>query len=511
MIGENHMKIRPTRSITDRLRPVLSKKYLDWAEILPRFRGGTIGYLQDIREYDRKQSDDACTRTKPAKDTEFAFESLVLFEMFQAEEYRQIHSSLVKLFPMLEGLFGNSSLKDIERMAEQGLEGGWHIIGVVGRKEYTGANLIRLIDPKLPNEVLRIEIWLQKILPSTFVLGFEAKLSEGFSKELRQLQRNHFIPEVLFDKLVPWKLHRSGYSSFHSEQIQEREILCRITQLQREIENYLKPHFSGFFFDLDRSNRRRLPSLELFTIKGAPSDPNEWKTWEEAYRPWCGSLGFEFFLSAYGDEKLMLTFPDRMESGSEFAKSALRLTVFKDAFLDTINSRDPGIIDLAFYLRQDIREIVPHYILQEFLSESENLVRSFRSKATKKMKGWSLLKTHFRLSEELHYFVMLFDSITQEFEQMQKWTAQSKGRISVLQATWKTGAETQSSHSVEQHMLNGLSFRVSRLRQQVSYLKSVHSDYLSIRNTLAIYRLQATAAYGAILAIVAAILIAILS
>lgn len=502
------MKIQLGQSIFKRLRSILSKKYLDWAEGLPRFRAGTISFLQGIRDRDRKNSTETYTRTRPPRNTDFKFESISLFEMFQIEDYKQVQKSVLKLFPHLDGLFGQGNLNNIDYIAEQGFEGGWSRIGTISRKKYLGSTLFQYADPKLPIEASRVEIMMQKILPSTFVIRFDIKISEDFSLEIKQLQRRHYIPEVLFGRLVPWKLRLGGYSTSRSEQMMKREILKRIERMQKDLEAYLKPYFSGFFFNLHKTKGAFLPALSIFSINGIPVGDEEWKKWEEESRWWHSSLGFEFLLGAYGDEKLVLTFPDRVGfKNSIYPIPSLRLTIFEDAFLEEVKKDHSSNLDIPFYLEEEIEQITPLYVLQKFLDDSQNIVRVFRNRATRKMKGISHIKTHFKLSQEFHYIVMLIDSITQEFEESKKWLTQKNSRILKLEPLWRPQEKSQQEiHSVEKDILAEIEFKMSRLKQQITYLKNIQSDYLSIRNTLAIYRLQAMAAYGAVFAIIIAIL-----
>ena len=86
----------------DKIRVFLSKKYLDWAETLPKFNGSFVMNLQHIREHQRSRSEDEFKRSRPPEGTEIEHLYFRLIEIFHIEEFDKLLEGLIRLFPGLQ-------------------------------------------------------------------------------------------------------------------------------------------------------------------------------------------------------------------------------------------------------------------------------------------------------------------------------------------------------------------------------------------------------------------------
>ncbi|MEL6930790.1 MAG: hypothetical protein AAFO95_19485, partial [Cyanobacteria bacterium J06600_6] len=93
--------------VPDKIRLKLAKKYLDWAETLPQFQGGTIAWLQEIRKHQRERSEYSRNEYKIPENTSVEYSFFSLAELFFIEDVKQLKNNLLKLFPDLD-----SSTKD---------------------------------------------------------------------------------------------------------------------------------------------------------------------------------------------------------------------------------------------------------------------------------------------------------------------------------------------------------------------------------------------------------------
>src|ERR1043166_2761757 len=108
-----------------RLRTAVSKKYLDWAEKLPAFKGGGINVLQVTRRFDRKEANDHGDRTKPPTGASIEFPYFRLIEIFTIEEFDSLRDGLLRLFPQLsDPLIGQDFASSFGQRADA-IKGGF--------------------------------------------------------------------------------------------------------------------------------------------------------------------------------------------------------------------------------------------------------------------------------------------------------------------------------------------------------------------------------------------------
>src|SRR2546425_8090803 len=91
-------RIRGT-TLTDHLRVLVAKTYLDWAEMLPDFNRGLIANLQHMRKHQRKRSRSSSERNRPPEGLRFSYPRCVLMELFPLEEFQSMDKAIHKLFP----------------------------------------------------------------------------------------------------------------------------------------------------------------------------------------------------------------------------------------------------------------------------------------------------------------------------------------------------------------------------------------------------------------------------
>lgn len=88
--------------IPDNIRVFLSRKYLDWAESLPKSGSGFIAELQEIRDVQRRRSKKKYKRSRPPEGTEIEYLYFRLIEMFHIEKFDNLQDGLLRLFPEIQ-------------------------------------------------------------------------------------------------------------------------------------------------------------------------------------------------------------------------------------------------------------------------------------------------------------------------------------------------------------------------------------------------------------------------
>src|SRR6266478_617560 len=164
-----------TQPITLRFKESLARVYLDFCEILPRFRGSAIASLQRIRESQRKDAADAETAAKRPDGADIVYDHLILIELFPIEDYDRMERGLRRLFP--PDSFGSDPIADFKKTALQLSLFGHTLVGYVVPKRNPFLGRSRILNT-LPSEVEFIAVRLHKILPSAFAITLGVSLNE---------------------------------------------------------------------------------------------------------------------------------------------------------------------------------------------------------------------------------------------------------------------------------------------------------------------------------------------
>jgi len=191
--------------IPDRFRLALARKYLDCAEVLPKFGGGPIAMLQSVREHQRKESERAHERSRPPQDTRIELLSFRLIEIFPAEEIDQLRGVILRHFPSLDDEWRHELFSDDLRYQAENLFGtAWWNLGFLVR-DFKGRIFGGQACPmeNLPPEVNYIQVGLGKISPSLFVVTLDVHLDDVATETLLRMQDAKYLPEIRFHRLLP--------------------------------------------------------------------------------------------------------------------------------------------------------------------------------------------------------------------------------------------------------------------------------------------------------------------
>lgn len=267
----------------------LAKKYLDWAEDLPRFQGGLLRSLQRIREHQRKWSEDCYNDTRPPEGASIEFKELVLIDVFELEDFDRLSSGLKKLFPNLKS--SKDSLGKMEWNSGSLHSAGWHRIGMVAKSRTIMPIGERTIDPTLPSYIDYVSVEIYGITPSVTAIALTFGMADEISAQLKTLHDCYYLPEVEFKKMFPWGRMVGGYSENAVEAVMQRNVLKRLMCIRDECEKWALKYFRSSLLNDAKRNRSSMGAIEIFAINGVPDVEDKKLSWKNRARNWLHPFG----------------------------------------------------------------------------------------------------------------------------------------------------------------------------------------------------------------------------
>jgi hypothetical protein len=495
----------------DDIRVYLSRKYLDCAENLPQSRWGVVQRLKDIREHQRRVSENEYKESRIPQGMEIDYLYFRLIEMFHVEEFDNLQKCLIELLPELEDNYRNRHFSTQFREFARTIAGGGFIsLGCIYR-DVKGRVLFKKSFREikaLPSEIDFVVVSLHKILPSAFFVTFDVHLNREATGHLLQLQEEHYLPKLRFFRLAPWKVHRSGYSEESVEMVRIQEIFRWIDKLRSGVEECIKPFISGYFMAQTTHAKPHLPLIEVYGIKGLPEGIDAFQTWRKGAWKWSESLGFHFHFDIFGDEKVLFTRP---RYGSTFGYPAYRLIVLWEQYLHTIrpDDLDGGRSAIKHDVSYTLDAILACVAIDEFLRSAQRNVETLRQDIYGKMRNRFLplfkMNRLVRLNNIVKQESMILERIAMEFEQEWKFIHHEMEPIKALNAI-ENHTKGREVRNLRDLMMESIRFRINLIRKHFSLVANSFSEYVALRNMEATYRLQRSIFWLTIIVAVATVI-----
>lgn len=485
----------------------LGRKYLELAAMLPHFGGGFIRTLQDMRAHHKESAEDAYKRSRPPANVELDFLYFQLIEMFHLEDFDKLRDGLYRLLPALkdDSLY-RFSTDAFSQQADSIQGGGSGFLGYIIREKgnrWLGMDPYAVM-PELPESVAFIKVEYIKMLPSVFLVTLDVNLTEAASRHLLRLQDRRYEPAPLFRSVLPWRAVRGGWSERPSESEMRIAILNWLQELRADVENAVKPYLSGYFARRLAKTFTRLPAIEVYGLKGGPQDLDTFHEWTNKERAWLDSLGFRFIFDAYGDDRVILTVPERDDPELQMG---YRLIALWESYIKSTsalgfgNDERRAISHRTTYLLRALSALI---VLHEFLNVVQSNISKLRKITFGAMKRGKLLSRYMKLNITIQKESVLLDRISMEFEQQKGLIRHDALEIGELKSV------IPSLRAPEEHFavtaLGGLENRMRNLTKQVEHVKRSFSDFLSLQNMRAIYFLQRVVLIISIVAMTSALL-----
>ncbi len=478
--------------IPKRYRARLSRAYLDWAETLPRFGGGPVNLLQELRESQRSQSEDTYQRTRPPQGIGVQYLFFRLFELFQIEDFARLQK-LLELFPKPEGDSEEKSLsQQFSERAKRISGGAWWNLGTLSRE---GARFgikqatRRLTD--LPEEVDQVDVRSFQLLPSVFVVTYDVRLNHKAAAKLSRLLDNHYLPEIVFEQFIPRGVPSHSYN--FADAVMSREIVDWLEELRGKVESSLRPYASGYFMQHSPAKLSRLPAFEIFVVKGIGEMKNGLSAWLQESRMWLRTLGFAGSSVTYTNNEVLLFPSENAIRLHESPKPPHRLVILWEPYVAAKGKPGNEVTAAsAIYDTQFLLEgILPFFALLEFLNFVQTRIEDLRQAVFRDLNsGWLgkfRLGPQIGLSDRILQESFLLERLMLEFKQNQPFFSSAMKAFTEDAAKFMRIAAANEGNPkwLRDDLQEAVKDRMGMLRENVTLIKNWFSEYSTLRTTAA--------------------------
>lgn len=483
--------------IPDEIRLKLAKKYLDWAEALPQFQGGTIAWLQKIRKHQRKLSEDFCNKYKISEKITIKYVSFSLVELFFVEDVKKLKSNLLRLFPNLDSVIEEESFSEtIDYLVKSMSSGSFLPLGRIVKERknnhyYIGRDLVEI--KSLPKEVSYIDVYFYKVYPSSFLISFDVFLNDKASQKILELQKIPHLSNIRFEALFPIK--KSAYSKNSPYQVTINEILLWKEQLRGKVENSLESYINGYFMQSSPNKIAKLPSFEVILLKGAEDKNDNLLEWLQNNRSWLDYLGCNIAQGcSYTNGKDVFSFYSNFNSMS-IRNISNQLLVLLDNYdkideqseiFDSIeneairesNSLLIALIPYCTYLQliDSFQEQINELRKKVFTSINSNLLSSFKLNSQIKLNN-SILQSAVsvdRVYSEINDDALLFLNGNNSIEKFESIVPMLENLSS-------------DKSNLKRDLVKITKKRAEFLKSHIKLVNEWYSQYLSLRNMSTMY------------------------
>ena len=481
----------------DRTFVWFGNRSLDWLEKLPKFQNGAIAQRQHSRERQRAEAEAAHIHTKLPEGVKLDFLFFRLTETFPIEDAEKLRQGIKRLLPFLETEFWHKDFsRDFTQQAKQLRAGGWWNLGWLVR------NTDRLLFstesrkmPELPEEVAQVQVHLHRPFASSFVLTFDVYLTEKATQKLLRVHDQRYLSTLRFIKLFPWGINGAAHGGENtSERALKHEVLRWGDQLRKRVELCIAHYVKGNFLKQSTGDKfSRLPAIEVFALKGTPTEPDKFNEWFERPGRWWDSLGFGFSFLTYKSKELLYVDP---ADDSPHGKPVQRFVVLSESFeaaLPDYVHRPADRFAVTHEMSEMLRPLLPLMTVLQHLELAQKHVEELRKQSFDMMKPTLLARgmgKHIKLSNAIHREGMLLQRISMEYEHTKRQI-----EIDVVRAV--SDIRIDDPHFAE-HLGGSLADRLVKwvasyqdfLQKNHAFVSEAFSQYLATKNMKVMYKLQ---------------------
>lgn len=454
----------------ERTKIFLSKKYLDWAEILPKSSGGIIHHLQSIRQHQRDRSSKSFDARRIPKDSRLLLKEVRLVATFQFEDFRLVQAIIKKTFPN-----NKKTQKIVEELKQNEAslnELSWRSIGVMltggdnPRKTQFFTPDSQLVDD-LPEHVRQIRVSYQRLLPSVALLAFNFLIEDTFSDELRNIQDREYLSPVMFNSVFPHNLLRSYTSGYESQAVSEA-MYTHMYRLVSSQESWLKKRIGkGRWITF-------APPIEFYELCGDSSSQDADRNWFNDNRNWLNNYGITNVYS-YGSDALLYCPGNRLDGVVDSHKLIAYKQKVGDRLLDEQLDALGAMVALDS-VTETLQNAVEIYRLSGFrhLDKFDNKILKAGSSITGMKRILPVLK---RLNHELF--------------QYRSWVQHALSGLNELKDTFNPHLPNlKVGRGLDQAVFGDIKGRIALLNSSSEIVDAGLTSYLEVQNVYAMYRLQ---------------------
>ncbi len=445
------------------IRELLSKKFLDWAEVLPKFQGGPIHKLQSIRERQRKWSGQIFQKRIKPDNASITLTQIRIVITFQLEEFGLVQRAVGKLFPNNEKV--SEFIKDLKKKESSIHDFSWNNIGLIAKEKGLYAGETQYLD-KLPEHVKIVHVSYHRIIPSLACLSFSFYIEEKFSGSLANKQNCDYLLPVVFNSINPFKKFSRGYSREGGREGAREVVRNQVLDLSNCLNNWLEK-----VTKLTDSTNFTKSVVEYYVISGNPIGSDELGKWFDTNRGWLRDYGISVSQhDSYKSSNLMYcssSYPNNdipvhalvsFEDGSD-----------EDRYID--NKLDALSVNASLFSTIDsIQNSLEKYRRSGFLQLAKFDTRVLQNSCS---------------ASRLKCLGVILNRISHEIDEGKHWITHSLEGIEDLKTTFL---------NKEQMLRNNI---IGNIEDRLVYLSKVFeivdiglTGYLEVQNIYAMYRLQ---------------------
>lgn len=493
-------------------RAKISKLILDVAEKLPKLESGYIYSLQEMRRYQREESE-IHNESMLSQNSNLDILSFRMIEIFHYEDFENLWGNLRKLFTNSKDFTLIENLnRTTEKFSDSLGMGGWSKLGYLYRdkKPFGTINSFKL--SRLPMEVDYIEVKLHKILSSTIAITLDVYLDAKVNIKLNELQKSKYLAEVEIERIFPQSAS-FGFRSSTSDHIKEKIVTEYLIDIRKGIEKAISPYVFGYFMKQAKQTNK-LPSIEIYTIDSKIKNlKKDIISWEKTTRSWLTPLGINLDFNTYNNKNIAFIWGNRTNYTEIL--TAHRVLVFCDLYLKNADLKVYGN-DKKFAIAHKITYFLDSILIPlvsiEFLKQEIETVKKFRARVYSIMANRrtqvSSLKRQLILYNNLQQEMLIPERFMTEFEHVQKHIQR---KISLSESEKLFYTNFSPKHKVKEDDFEVTVFvRIDNLiktyNSNMNLLNKTFSKYVEHLNITAIYQLQIFSTLFSLLALIIAML-----
>lgn len=294
-------------------RPALEDPQTLFHRIITRIKSHPVykRLTQDFEDpkFDQARAQRDFDSSRPPTGIALALHSIRLIELFEIEDLGRLQKGILRLFPGIENdlsvkLHIRSLLNDAADVFMT--DATWNV-GFIARSRSFLHTKFR--EMSLPEQVSYIDVKVIKFTASSFALCFDVHLAEHVNQTITELQsKKYYTPPLPLITRMKWAFLRQGFEIHRPERRQE--ILKYLSNLRSEIEKIIDKYFRGYFLQQRKEKyKSRLPTIDVFILKGEPVKPAEFEKWSHDTRGWWDTLGLDFDFSPYRSDVSTIDLP----------------------------------------------------------------------------------------------------------------------------------------------------------------------------------------------------------
>jgi len=297
------------------VRKSISERLLSFAEALPRFRGGPISELQQIREHQQNNSNRHFEETLAPDGQSITLKRITLSFFYEFEEQTSVNRQLKRKFE--NSSFPSRHLDDLEKRASRLDAAGWSNLGGIYRKNAGYVAAMGISVDSLPECIELLHLSHLQVMPSVSCLEVTIRLADKSLNEFNRLAQRQYLPEVLLHRIIRgfFRPILIGYSMSGKDVAAER-LDIYIQDICAEVENWLFGFFGFKTGQLHLAARCPIYLIE----RSEEFHDQDLREYAKEQRRWLAKYGLrDHALDVYANERTLFSPAERRahESSSD--------------------------------------------------------------------------------------------------------------------------------------------------------------------------------------------------